>query len=82
MTLAEPRFPVQVIRGVPVVVAPQEIDITNADRLRAALLRATACPGPTLVVDMAGTRFCDCAGLHACTARTNEPMPKAGRSGW
>ncbi|HEV3290639.1 MAG TPA: STAS domain-containing protein [Streptosporangiaceae bacterium] len=65
MTLAEPWFPVQVIRGVPVVVAPQEVDITNADQLRAALLRAAACPGPALVVDMVGTRFCDCAGLHA-----------------
>jgi anti-sigma B factor antagonist len=64
MTLAEPWFPVQVIRGVPVVAAPQEVDITNADQLRAALLRAAARPGPTLVVDMAGTRFCDCAGLH------------------
>jgi anti-sigma B factor antagonist len=64
MTLAEPWFPVQVIRGVPVVVAPQEVDITNADQLRAALLRAAARPGPTLVVDMARTRFCDCAGLH------------------
>jgi len=65
MTLAEPRFPVQVIRGVPVVVAPQEVDITNAGLLRAALLRAAARPGATLVVDMTRTRFCDCAGLHA-----------------
>jgi anti-sigma B factor antagonist len=47
------------------VVAPQGVDITNADQLRAALLRAAACPGPALVVDMVGTRFCDCAGLHA-----------------
>jgi anti-anti-sigma factor len=65
MTLAEPRFPVQVIRGVPVVAAPQEVDITNAGLLRAALLRAAARPGATLVVDMTRTRFCDCAGLHA-----------------
>jgi anti-anti-sigma factor len=65
MTMTEPGFPVQVIRGVPVVIAPQEIDITNADRLRAALLQAAARPGAALVVDMTRTRFCDSAGLHA-----------------
>ena len=65
MTMTEPRFPVQVIRGVPVVIAPQEIDITNADRLRTALLHAAARPGAAFVVDMTRTRFCDSAGLHA-----------------
>lgn len=65
MTMTEPRFPVQVTRGVPVVIAPEEIDITNADRLRAALLHAAARPGAVLVVDMTRTRFCDSAGLHA-----------------
>jgi anti-anti-sigma factor len=65
MTMTEPGFAVRITRGVPVVIAPQEIDITNADRLRAALLHAAARPGPALVVDMTRTRFCDCAGLHA-----------------
>ena len=65
MTLTEPRFPVQVIRDVPVVIAPEEIDITNAGLLRAALLRAAAGPGAVLVADMSRTRFCDSAGLHA-----------------
>ena len=65
MTMTEPAFPVQIVRGVPVVTAPQEIDITNASRLRAALLQAAARPGPVLVVDMTRTRFCDSAGLHA-----------------
>jgi anti-sigma B factor antagonist len=65
MTMTEPRFPVQVIRGVPVVIAPEEIDITNAGLLRAALLRAAARPGAVLVADMSRTRFCDSAGLHA-----------------
>ena len=68
MTLAEPRFTVQVIRGVPVVVAPREVDITNAGLLRAALLRAAARPGATLVVDMTRTRFCDSSGLHVLIA--------------
>ena len=63
--MTEPSFPVQVIRGVPVVTAPQEIDITNAGELRAALLRAAASTRADLVVDMTRTRFCDSAGLHA-----------------
>ena len=65
MTMTEPRFPVRITRGVPVVIAPEEIDITNAGALRAALLHAAARPGPALVVDMTRTRFCDSAGLHA-----------------
>jgi anti-anti-sigma factor len=36
----ETSFPVEVIEGVPVVTAPEEIDITNADGLQAALLKA------------------------------------------
>jgi anti-sigma B factor antagonist len=46
------------------VESPEEIDITNADRLRAALLHAETCPGAAVVVDMTRTRFCDSAGLH------------------
>ena len=65
MTMTEPGFPVRIARGVPVVIAPEEIDITNAGRLRAALLHAAARPGAALVVDMTRTRFCDSAGLHA-----------------
>jgi len=65
MTMTEPGFPVRITRGIPVVTAPEEIDITNAAALRAALLHAAARPGPALVVDMTRTRFCDSAGLHA-----------------
>jgi hypothetical protein len=57
MTVTEPKFPVQIARGTPIVIAPQEIDITNADRLRAALLYAAAHPSTVLVVDMTRTRF-------------------------
>ena len=54
MTMTEPGLPVRITRSVPVVIAPDEIDITNAAALRAALLRA-ARPGPALVVDMTRT---------------------------
>jgi anti-sigma B factor antagonist len=62
------RFPVQVIGGVPVVAAPEEIDITNADALRSALLHTAADGHRTLVVDMTQTQFCDSSGLHALIA--------------
>jgi anti-anti-sigma factor len=62
--MPEASFPVQVVSGVPVVTAPEEIDITNAAGLRAALLEAAAHGSRTLVVDMAQTQFCDSAGLN------------------
>jgi anti-sigma B factor antagonist len=68
--MPDARFSVEVVSGVPVVVTPEEIDITNADGLRAALLEAAAYgPGPArLVVDMSRTQFCDTAGIHALVA--------------
>jgi anti-anti-sigma factor len=48
----------------PVVTAPEEIDITNAAGLRAALLEAAADRSRALVVDMAQTQICDSAGLN------------------
>lgn len=62
--MTEVRFPVAVVRGVPVVTAPEEIDTTNAHRFRVALAKAAAGRPPALVVDMTRTRFCDSAGLR------------------
>ena len=62
--MPEASFPVEVVSGVPVVTAPEEIDIANAARLRAALLEAAAHGSRTLVVDMTQTQFCDSAGLN------------------
>jgi anti-anti-sigma factor len=62
--MPEASFPVEVVGGVPVVTAPEEIDITNAAGLRAALLEAAVHGSGTLVADMAQTQFCDSAGLH------------------
>ena len=42
MQVREVAFPVEKISGSPVVITPEEIDITNADGLRAALLQAAA----------------------------------------
>jgi anti-sigma B factor antagonist len=62
--MAQASFPVAVVGGVPVVAAPDEIDLANAAGLRAALLEAAARGNGTLVVDMSQTQFCDSAGLH------------------
>jgi anti-anti-sigma factor len=61
--MPDPAFPVELVDGVPVVAAPEEIDITNTGGLRAALLQAGAHGNGTLVVDMSRTQFCDSAAL-------------------
>ena len=66
--MPEDSFPVEMVEGVPVVAAPEEIDITNAEALRSALLTAAANGHGTLVVDMTRTRFCDSSGLHTLIA--------------
>ena len=71
-------FPVETVSGVPVVSAPEEIDITNADMLRTALFEsATHGPG-TLVVDLTRTRFCDTAGLHALVSARKRVQAEGG----
>jgi anti-sigma B factor antagonist len=63
--MRDASFPVEVVRGVPVVAAPEEIDITNAEGLREALHRAAGDGSEALVVDLTRTRFCDSAAIHA-----------------
>ena len=58
-------FPFEMVSGVPVVMTPDEVDITNATRLQGVLLEAAADGHGTLVVDMSRTQFCDTAGIHA-----------------
>ena len=62
------RFPCEMVDGVPVVAAPEEIDITNAPVLRSALLEAAAHGHRTVVADLSRTQFCDSSGLHTLLA--------------
>ena len=62
------RFPFEMVDGVPVVAAPEEIDITNAPELRSALLEAAAHGHRTVVADLSRTQFCDSSGLHTLLA--------------
>jgi len=56
--------PVSMLRGVPVIRAPGEIDVASAEPLRAVLAETAARGHATIVVDLSATRFCDSAGLH------------------
>lgn len=91
--MREISFPVQVVEGVPVVTAPEEIDLANAAELKAALLEAAgpelarpelarpelAEPGRALVVvDMSRTRFCDSAGLNALVGAARQARADGG----
>ena len=68
----------EVVSGVPVVTAPEEIDITNTPELRSALLEASAHGHRTLVVDMTRTQFCDSSGLHTLLAAHKRAKSEGG----
>jgi anti-sigma B factor antagonist len=72
------RFPIKLVGGTPVVVAPEEIDVTNASELRAALLTAAAAGSGTLVADMTRTQFCDSSGVHALVAAHKRAQAEDG----
>lgn len=61
-------FLVKLISGVPVVAAPEEIDMTNARELGSALLAAAADGPGTLVADMSRTQYCDSSAIHTLLA--------------
>ena len=66
--MPDARFPVVMIGDVPVVKAPEDIDITNASDFRKALLAAAERGAGITVVDLSRTQFCDSAGLPALVA--------------
>jgi anti-sigma B factor antagonist len=51
-----------------VVTLPAEVDVTNADEIRQALLTAASPDVAVLIIDMSGTTFCDSAGVGAVIA--------------
>ena len=69
--------PSGVISAVPVVTAPEEMDITTAYRLRGAL--AAAVRGhATVVVDRTRTHACDTAGLHVLVRAHRRALAQGG----
>jgi anti-sigma B factor antagonist len=76
--MQDDEFTFEVVNGVPVVAAPEEIDITNAPGLRSALLEASAHGRGTLVADLSHTRFCDSSGLHTLMAAHKRAQAEGG----
>jgi anti-sigma B factor antagonist len=72
------RYPIEMIKGVPVVIAPEEIDATNADSLRALLLQAACAGQGTFVVDLTRTQFCGSAGINVLVAAHNRARAEGG----
>jgi len=75
-------YPIEIVRGVPVVAAPAEIDASNADWLRAVLLEAACRSHATFVVDMTGTQFCASAGLSVLVRAHKRAVAEAASCGW
>ena len=76
--MTEVGFPAEVIGGVPIVAAPEEIDITNAAELRAAVSEAVGSGSALVIVDMSRTRFCDSAGLNVLVASDRQARAEGG----
>jgi anti-sigma B factor antagonist len=79
MQMPDVGFTVELIRSVPVVAAPEDIDITNAAGLRTALLQAASLGNGTVVVDMRRTQFCDTAGIHALVGAHKRARAEGGQ---
>jgi anti-anti-sigma factor len=65
VAVSDERFPLTRSGRTAVVSASGEIDITNAEGLRDALLSALNAGAAALVVDMTSTTFLDSAGITA-----------------
>ena len=72
------RYPIEMVKGMPVVLAPQEIDASNAGWLRAVLLEAAARGHATFVTDMTRTQFCDSAGLGVLVRAHKRALAEGG----
>jgi anti-sigma B factor antagonist len=55
-----------------IITLPAEIDVTNAEEIRQALLTAVGRGPDILVIDMSATTFCDSAGVNAIISAHRE----------
>ncbi len=72
------RYPIEMVKGVPVVAAPEEIDASNTDWLRTTFLEAAARGHATFVVDMTRTRLCASAGIGALVRAHKRALAEGG----
>jgi anti-anti-sigma factor len=74
---AEQLSQVSEVSGVPVVRGAVEVDATNADDLRAAIVSAIGIGTERLIVDLGETEFCDSTGLNVLV-RAHKRLEDAG----
>jgi anti-sigma B factor antagonist len=74
---ARQPFEIWETRGLPVICAPDEVDVSNAGQLRAALLTA-ATGHPTIVIDLTATQFCDSSGLSVLVGALRRATAEGG----
>ena len=72
------RYPIEMVQGMPVVAAPEEIDASNADLLRTTLLETAARGHATFVVDMTRTRLCASVGIGALVRAHKRAQAEGG----
>lgn len=60
--------------GWTLVSLPAEVDIGNADELRANLIAALRHGSTVVIVDMSRTSFCDCAGVSVLLAAASQAL--------
>jgi anti-anti-sigma factor len=70
------------VNGVPVVAAPTEIDVSNADWFQAVLRQAHDGGHATFVVDMSHTQFCASSGVGVLARAHKRAWPKVASCGW
>jgi anti-anti-sigma factor len=73
------NYPIAMVNGVPVVVAPEEIDARDADRLQAVLLEAAGRGRARFVVDMTRTQFCASAGVGVLIRTHTRALAEGGQ---
>src|SRR5215831_10665846 len=72
------RYPIDMVQGMPVVAAPEQIDASNADLLRTTLLETAARGHATFVVDMTRTRLCASVGIGALVRAHRRAQAEGG----
>src|ERR1700743_3894896 len=76
--MTEASFPVRLVRGVPVVAAPVQVEAGNAARLWSALAAWIRNGHATFVIDLSHTQRFDKAGLAALNRLHRRVLAEGG----
>ncbi len=77
--MSNDAYRIGLVRGVPVVATPPFIDISNAEILQSAFLRAASWGYATIVADMSATQFCDSCGVSVLVVAHKKAQAEGGQ---